>query len=351
MLSKSMEFVLNEAVKIANEKRHEFLTIEVVLQTLLEYDQEIIDILTSLGAQAESIRNQIDEFIEQGEYFSYLSEEEMEELGKKQFATKEIQKMARAQGVIFQPEMTLALQRVIQRAVMHVQNSGKGEVRGIHFLVAVFSEEEAQSPYILEQAGITKSRLIEAIAHGADGPNTQAAQPNMQGPAAVNPPPADPLAAYTVNLLLEAKEGKLDPLIGREKELERIMEILVRRRKNNPLIVGDSGVGKTALANGLALRIAHGEVPEFLDGVAIFRLDMTSLLAGSKFRGDFEERLKSVIEAIKKYNSENRGSILFIDEIHTIVGAGATSGGSLDASNLLKPALGSGEIRCMGSSN
>jgi ATP-dependent Clp protease ATP-binding subunit ClpA len=246
------------------------------------------------------------------------------------------------------PRQTLALQRMLQRTVLHMQASNQNEVGVGDLLAAILEEENSHACFFLQSQGIERVDLLDYISHGQpadEKPEERPAEPGPGERGKPKPQPADPLESFTIDLIARAKAGKIDPLIGREQELERTVLVLCRRRKNNPIFVGEPGVGKTAMAEGLALRIAEGTVPELLRDNELFTLDMGALLAGTKFRGDFEERLKAVITALQKRDK----AILFIDEIHTIVGAGATSGGSLDASNILKPALGSGELRCIGS--
>ena len=247
-------------------------------------------------------------------------------------------------------EMTTAFQRVVQRALMHVQSSGRAEVTGANVLVAIFAERESHAAYFLQEQDMTRLDAIDYISHGvakrpgaAEARHVRGAEEDEEGEAVKQG--SEALQAYCVNLNAKAKAGKIDPLIGRENELERTIQVLCRRQKNNPLFVGDPGVGKTAIAEGLARRIVLGEVPDVLKGAVIFSLDMGTLLAGTRYSGDFEERVKSVLKELESHD----GAILFIDEIHTVIGAGATSGGAMDASNLLKPALQSGTLRCIGS--
>ena len=248
---------------------------------------------------------------------------------------------------------TLGFQRVIQRAIMHVQSTGNGkkEVTGANVLVAIFGEKDSHAVYYLHQQGVTRLDVVNFIAHGirksdppeAAKPGESAAENEEAGEAKSNEK-ASPLEQFTQNLNQMAKDGKIDPLIGREYEVERVIQILCRRRKNNPLLVGEAGVGKTAIAEGLAWRITQSDVPEILADSSVYSLDMGALLAGTKYRGDFEQRLKGVLKSLK----DKPNAILFIDEIHTLIGAGAASGGTLDASNLLKPALSSGQLKCIG---
>lgn len=321
MLSNELEFCLNEAFQSARDRRHEFMTVEHLLLALLDIPS-VIHILKSCDLDLRELRRQLTEFVD--ESTPLVPPEDDRDV---------------------QP--TLGFQRVLQRAVFHVQSSGKKEVTGGNVLVAIFSEKQSQAVYFLGLQDLTRLDIVNFISHGLpqvpgegsveDASHSVAdADGEQQGSA---------LEKYTTNLNLKAIAGKIDPLIGRELEIERTVQILCRRRKNNPLYVGEAGVGKTALAEGLARMITEERVPEVLRDSTIYALDMGTLIAGTKYRGDFEKRLKAVISEI----TEDPGAILFIDEIHTIIGAGATSGGVMDASNLIKPALASGDIRCIGS--
>lgn len=328
MLSKELEQTLNNAFKGARAKRHEFMTVEHLLLALLENDAALL-VLKACGADLSVLRNELVEFVDSTTPLIPEADEERE------------------------TQPTLGFQRVLQRAVFHVQSSGKKEVTGANVLVAIFSEQESQAVYFLKMQSIARLDIVNYITHGiskvgdssgSDSHHEQhdEAGENTEAGAAAN---ADPLESYATNLNAQAEEGRIDPLIGRQFEVERVTQILSRRRKNNPLLVGESGVGKTAIAEGLAKRIVDGEVPEVLEGSVVYSLDMGALLAGTKYRGDFEKRFKALLAELKKRDR----SILFVDEIHTIIGAGAASGGVMDASNLLKPLLSSGEIRCIGS--
>jgi ATP-dependent Clp protease ATP-binding subunit ClpA len=351
MISPQLELILNKAIRKANEHKHEFLTIENVLLAMLE-DAMVVDVLRDCGAKLDELRKDLEAFIADKSNFSLLADEDIEELNQKQFGNEQLREAARENGIRYQPEISMALQRVIQRAAIHIQSSGKKTIQAINLLVALFSEKESHAIYFLNKQGIERVDVVEKIAHGTDRPNTQPEEgresQENDGPFRKEEKFEKALADFTVNLNEEARLGRLDPTIGRADEIQRITQILCRRRKNNPILVGDAGVGKTAIAEGLAQAIVDGKVPGPLAKTTVYSLDMASLLAGTKFRGDFEERLKIVLQAMEKKNSKD-GSILFIDEIHTIIGAGATSGGSMDASNLLKPALSKGQLRCMGS--
>jgi len=320
MLSSELEFCLNEAFQRARDRRHEFMTVEHLLLALLDIPK-VHEILKACNANMTELRRQLAECVD--EQTPLLPEEDDTEV---------------------QP--TLGFQRVLQRAVFHVQSSGKKEVTGSNVLVAIFSEKQSQAVYFLNLQDITRLDVVNYISHGmpqvsGDGSeNTSETVPDAEAEAE-----ASPLELYATNLNEQAIQGKIDPLIGRELEIERTVQILCRRRKNNPLYVGEAGVGKTALAEGLARMITEERVPEVLRDSTIYALDMGTLIAGTKYRGDFEKRLKGVIAEIR----EDPGAILFIDEIHTVIGAGAASGGVMDASNLIKPVLANGEMRCIGS--
>ncbi len=349
MISAQLEILLNKAIRRANQLKHEFLTLENVLLALLT-DDKINTVLKECGGNIEVLEQDLKDFVENSDNFSILTDEDIEELGNEQFDNEEMKKMANQNGIFYQPEISLGLQRVIQRAALHVQSSGKNSILPVHLLVAIFSAKNSHAVYFLQKNGFQRYQLVDRIAHSVDKPVSQ----NSTG----NGSTVDPMASenkdlkiledFTTNLNDLAREGKLDPIIGRSDELERVIQVLCRRRKNNPILVGDAGVGKTAIAEGLAQLIVEKKVPKIIEKLEIYSLDMASLLAGTKFRGDFEERLKSVLKAVEEKN-EKHGCILFIDEIHNIIGAGSTNAGSMDASNLLKPSLSRGKIRCMGS--
>jgi ATP-dependent Clp protease ATP-binding subunit ClpA len=320
MLSTELEYCLNEAYQRARDLRHEFMTVEHLLLALLDIPQ-VHEILKACDTNIPELRRELSEFID--EQTPLLPEDDENDV---------------------QP--TLGFQRVLQRAVFHVQSSGKSEVTGSNVLVAIFSEKQSQAVYLLSLQDITRLDIVNFISHGMPQVPGEAVEEDLDTSLeGENEPDATPLERYTTNLNQMAVEGKIDPLIGREIEIERTVQILCRRRKNNPLYVGDAGVGKTALAEGLARLIVEENVPDILLESTIYALDMGNLIAGTKYRGDFEKRLKGVIKEIQ----EDPGAVLFIDEIHTLIGAGAASGGVMDASNLIKPVLASGEIRCIGS--
>src|SRR5580704_15417197 len=335
MLSRNLEQTLHRALSLASERRHEYATLEHLLLGLAE-DTDSATVLKACGVDLDKLRSDLTEFLD-----------------------KDLAGLATDRPG--DPKPTAGFQRVVQRAAIHVQSSGRDEVTGANVLVALFSERESHAVYFLQMQDMTRLDAVNFISHGiAKAPGRSTQRPvlgsNNQQPNENNPEQEreekpnrrgnqDALTNYCVNLNKKAMAGKIDPLIGRDLEIERTIQILCRRTKNNPLYVGDPGVGKTAIAEGLAKRIVEGDVPEVLAKSTIFALDMGSLLAGTRYRGDFEERLKAVVNEL-----ENQpGAILFIDEIHTVIGAGATSGGAMDASNLLKPALASGTLRCIGS--
>ena len=322
MLNKDLEQTLNEAFIFAREHRHEFMTVEHLLLALLD-NNAAKDALKACGANIESIKQELTDFVK--DTTPLLLDE---------------------QGNERETQPTLGFQRVLQRAVFHVQSSGKEEVTGANVLVAIFSEQESQAVYILKKSDVTRLDVVNYISHGVSKVDDESPAHSESGDETSEQEEAESmLDKYSTNLNQSAKDGKIDPLIGRDSELERSIQILCRRRKNNPLLVGEAGVGKTAIAEGLAYRIVNKEVPEVIAEATVYSLDMGALLAGTKYRGDFEKRLKGILKEL----AECPDAILFIDEIHTIIGAGAASGGVMDASNLLKPKLSSGELRCMGS--
>jgi ATP-dependent Clp protease ATP-binding subunit ClpA len=320
MLSSELEFCLNEAFQNARDRRHEFMTVEHLLLALLDIPK-VHEILKACNSNIAQLRRQLTEFIDEATPLMPLEDE----------------------GDV-QP--TLGFQRVLQRAVFHVQSSGKKEVTGSNVLVAIFSEKQSQAVYFLGLQDITRLDVVNYISHGMPQLRSEGSEEEQEAAEdREGEQDSRALEMYATNLNKRAIEGKIDPLIGRNLEIERTVQILCRRRKNNPLYVGDAGVGKTALAEGLARMIVEEQVPEVLRQSTIYALDMGTLIAGTKYRGDFEKRLKAVIAEIR----EDPGAILFIDEIHTVIGAGAASGGVMDASNLIKPVLANGEIRCIGS--
>ena len=356
MMSKRIEIIINSAVIRANLLHHEYLTLECIFSSILE-DGAVRSILENCGANLKNIEEDLKIFLADQSNFSVLTDEVIDELSKQQFADEELRKLARSSGIYYQPEISMGLQRVIQRAAIHVQSSGKKDIYGINLLVAMFNEQESYVSYLLEKHGINKFDVIEQVAHGIDkatnSDNTNTGTINNIREEFGNERPSEKKSAleeFCTNLNIEVHKNNIDPIVGREEEIERVAQILSRRRKNNPLLVGEAGVGKTAIAEGLAYLIEKGAVPDLLKKSVIFSLDLASLLAGTKFRGDFEQRLKNVLKELVAFNEKGEAeAILFIDEIHTIMGAGSTSGGSMDASNLLKPALSSGKLKCIGS--
>jgi len=320
MLNKELESALNAAFKRARELHHEFMTVEHLLLALLD-NPSASEILVACGADLAELRRDLTNFLD--ETTPLLPPDDERET---------------------QP--TLGFQRVLQRAVFHVQSSGKREVSGANVLVAIFSEQESQAVYFLKKQNISRLEVVNYISHGISKiQDEESSEQQSDEDEAGESPQQNALEQFTTNLNEMARLGKIDPLIGRKAEIERTVQVLCRRRKNNPLFVGEAGVGKTALAEGLAKRIVEGEVPEVLADSVIYSLDLGALLAGTKYRGDFEKRLKAVLAQLRK----EPHAILFIDEIHTIIGAGAASGGAMDASNLVKPVLASGDLKCIGS--
>ena len=322
-LTPSLEQVLEKSLTAASDRGHEYATLEHLLLSLLD-DQDARDVMDACKVDVEALRADLLQYVDD-ELSSLIVDS--------------------SDGRV-QP--TAAFQRVVQRAILHVESSGRDEVTGANVLVSIFSERESHAAYFLQEQDMTRYDAVNYISHGVSK-RPGGERPQVPRGAEQNELPAkagdEALEAYCVNLNQKAKDGKIDPLIGRQKEIERCIEVLCRRSKNNPILVGDPGVGKTAIAEGLAKKIVDGEAPEILDEAVIWSLDMGALLAGTRYRGDFEERLKNVMKELE----EKDKAILFIDEIHTVIGAGATSGGAMDASNLLKPALQSGALRCMGS--
>src|SRR5580692_1432592 len=325
-LSRSLEQALHRAIKLASDRHHEYATLEHLLLSLMD-DADASQVMKACNVDTEALRRAVQKYVDD-----------------------ELVTLVIEDGEEAKP--TTGFQRVVQRAVLHVQNSGRDEVTGANVLVALFTERESHAVYFLHEQNMNRLDAVSYISHGIakrpgmsqpkpvrgnDDDDEEAEKPNKQGTEA--------LEAYCVNLNEKAKSGRVDPLIGRAAEVDRTIQILCRRQKNNPLFVGDPGVGKTAIAEGLARKIVNNEVPEVLRGSVIYALDMGSLIAGTRYRGDFEERLKTVVKELEGV----KGAILFIDEIHTVIGAGATSGGAMDASNLLKPALAAGILRCIGS--
>jgi ATP-dependent Clp protease ATP-binding subunit ClpA len=320
MIAQELEVSLHMAFVEARQKRHEFITVEHLLLALLD-NPSAAEVLRACAADIDELRRELLQFINQ-----------------------HTPTVAGDDEIDTQP--TLGFQRVIQRAILHVQSSGKKEVTGANVLVAIFGEKDSHAVYFLQRQNISRLDVVNFISHGITKTTQPAAKGDEAGEQEAEAADAksSPLENFTQNLNQQALTGKIDPLIGRDKELERVVQTLCRRRKNNPLLVGEAGVGKTAIAEGLARRIVEGRVPEILAKATVYALDMGALLAGTKYRGDFEQRLKGVLKQLV----DNPDAILFIDEIHTLIGAGAASGGTLDASNLLKPALSSGALKCIG---
>lgn len=326
MLNKDLEITLNSAFREARSRRHEFMTVEHLLLALLD-NPSAIDALSSCGTDLQSLKIALSDFIDETTPLIPDLEEERE------------------------TQPTLGFQRVLQRAVFHVQSSGKSEVNGVNVLVAIFSEQESQAVYLLKKCDITRLDIVNYISHGIsrldeeESHHPSEEEQEIENSAEQSADEKSKLENFTTNLNTQAELGLIDPLIGRDSEIERTIQVLCRRKKNNPLLVGEAGVGKTAIAEGLAYRIVNEQVPEVISDATVFSLDMGALLAGTKYRGDFEKRFKALLKQLQQH----KNAILFIDEIHTIIGAGAASGGVMDASNLIKPLLSSGKLRCMGS--
>lgn len=318
MIAQELEVSLHMAFMDARQKRHELITVEHLLLAMID-NPTAADVLKSCGANLDTLRTELTQYIEEHTP-SVAGEDEVD------------------------TQPTLGFQRVIQRAMLHVQSSGKKEVTGANVLVAIFGEKDSHAVFFLHQQGITRLDVVNYISHGVSKISEETPQVTAEQETEVEPPATGALENYTVNLNAQVHAGKIDPLIGRGLELERVVQTLCRRRKNNPLLVGEAGVGKTAIAEGLARRIVDGDIPDVLAEATVFSLDMGALLAGTKYRGDFEQRLKAVMKQLE----ETAGAVLFIDEIHTLIGAGSASGGTLDASNLLKPALSNGSLKCIG---
>ncbi len=346
MLSLRLEIIINSAMKKANELKHEFITLEGLLLAMLS-DEQVKEVIEKCGGIVDDIRGELEKFLKDEDQFAVLSDEEIIELNKEHFVDEELRKLAKQGGILYRPDLSVAIQRVIQRAALHVQSSGKDDIKGINLLVAIFGETKSFPVYVLQKNGIDRLHVLEVISHDLDKPLTQDDEDELDSKDSKRKKSA--LDKFTTNLNELAKNNQIDPLIGREIEVNRMIQILSRRRKNNPMLVGDAGVGKTAIAEGFARKIEEKRVPTELLGTTIYQLDLASMLAGAKYRGDFEARLKGVVKEIKKLNDQSRPCILFVDELHTLMGAGATGSGSLDASNLLKPALASGKLRVIGS--
>ena len=319
MIAQELEVSLHMAFVESRQKRHEFITVEHLLLAMLD-NPTAAEVLRACSVDIEDLRRLLTEHVA----------ENTPTVG----GTSEVD-----------TQPTLGFQRVIQRAILHVQSSGKKEVTGANVLVAIFGEKDSHAVYFLHQKGVTRLDVVNYISHGISKvPQGSTAKTESEGDSDQELGSGGALESYAVNLNSLALAGKIDPLIGREQELERLIQTLCRRRKNNPLLVGEAGVGKTAIAEGLARRIIEHEVPDVLAHHQVYALDMGALLAGTKYRGDFEQRLKAVLKQLL----DNSNAILFIDEIHTLIGAGAASGGTLDASNLLKPILNTGQLKCIG---
>ena len=320
MLSQELQTALDAAFMVARRQHHEMLTVEHLLMSLLD-NPAVVEVLESVNADIPRLERELKSYID-----------------------THVPVVPAGEDHEVQP--TLGFQRVLQRAVYHVQSSGKKEVTAVNVLIAIFSEQESHAVYLLGEQDVTRLDVVNFVSHGVSKSESDSPEvgPTTEKTSEEGESSKSPLEQYATNLNRKAAEGDVDPLIGRDHEIERVIQTLCRRRKNNPLLVGEAGVGKTAIAEGLARMIVDGEVPDVLSHSVIYALDLGALIAGTKYRGDFEKRLKGVLAELGKQD----GAVLFIDEIHTIIGAGAASGGVMDASNLLKPKLASGELRCMG---
>ncbi len=324
MLNKDLELTLNAAFREARSRRHEFMTVEHLLLALID-NPSASEALDACGVDMDTLKRELSEFIDETTPVIPDLEEDRE------------------------TQPTLGFQRVLQRAVFHVQSSGRSEVTGVNVLVAIFSEQESQAVYLLKKADVSRLDIVNFISHGIskiEDDHEQEDHEEMQDDSGeMQQEEKTKLENFTSNLNIQAESGRIDPLVGRDEEVERTVQVLCRRKKNNPLLVGEAGVGKTAIAEGLAYRIVNNQVPDVIADAVVYSLDMGALLAGTKYRGDFEKRFKALLKELQS----KPHAILFIDEIHTIIGAGAASGGVMDASNLIKPLLSSGQLRCMGS--
>jgi ATP-dependent Clp protease ATP-binding subunit ClpA len=346
MIGRRSEEVLNRAVRYAFDRRHEYFTLEHVLLSLLE-ESDILEIIQECGGSYTVLKKQLEEYLDKEVPAHGKGAEEPEQ-----------REQAEEDSIVEHPVATLSIQRLIQRALFHVQSAGKDEILPEDLFVALFQAKDSYALHLLKKQGVERLDVVEYVSHGArkgtdltrpEEQTTEEGAGARQGGRGRSRSEQDPLKNFTTNLNELARKGKIDPIVGRDLELDRMIQTLCRRRKNNPLLVGEAGVGKTALAEGLALRIVGEEVPSLLEQAVVYSLDLGSLLAGAKFRGDFEQRLKRVLDAIQREQDKGKKPILFIDEIHTIIGAGAVTGGAMDAANMLKPVLARGEIQTIGS--
>ena len=347
--SERFEAMMSSAIRDANEMRYEHLTIETVLHAMVASDPAIQEVFRLCGAEPGEVWNELDAYVKDPSNFVVLDDRQAEDLGRRHFADDATRKAAAESGIRFQPQFSLALQRSLQRAHLQAaQGGGRRDIESIHLLLSVFQERGSFGVHVLRKHGIDRRRIMEAVERAAEklGPSPSA-EPDEDDDAREDAR-GETLEAFTHNLVERAKEGRIDPLVGRGAETARIMQVLCRRRKNNPLLVGDPGVGKTAIVEGLALKIARGEAPAPLADADILSLDMASLVAGTKYRGDFEQRMTSLLAGLERRHEEGRTTLVFIDEIHVVMGAGA-AGGALDAAGLLRTSLLSGRIKCIGS--
>jgi ATP-dependent Clp protease ATP-binding subunit ClpA len=343
MIGKRAEEVLNRAVRFAFERRQEYFTLEHVLLSLLE-ETDILDMVRACGGKDDEMRRSLEDYLDREVPKRAQAEDDDPDTDEDEDSESQANRAAEQH-----PVATLSIQRLIQRALFQVQSSGKDEIQPKDLFVALFQAKDSYALHLLTQQGVERLEVIKIISHGSEESASEEKQERPPAQGSGEKSVSDALENYTLHLNREAKKGKIDPLVGRAPELERMIQTLGRRRKNNPLLVGEAGVGKTAIVEGLADRIVQGAVPEFLKSAEVYSLDMGSLLAGAKFRGDFEQRLKKVLKALQAKRESGSYPILFVDEIHTLVGAGAVSGSVLDAANLLKPYLSRGDLQCIGS--
>ncbi|MBL6991072.1 MAG: ATP-dependent Clp protease ATP-binding subunit ClpA [Bacteriovoracaceae bacterium] len=352
MMNELVDGIITDTIKKVCELRHEFLTLETLLWALLA-DEEVGAVLNECGADTEKIKKQLDEFLATADSFSVLTPEQMDSNRQSQMQNEDIKRAILDKGVYYWPELSISFQRVLQKAAIHIQSSQKANMRGIHLLVSMYGEEESFAVYLLEKEGVTRFDIVSYIAHGSDAASNYEEEELYEegdiGDETNKEAKSSPLDDFAINLCTLVQKEHIDPIIGRETEINRIIQILCRRRKNNPILVGDAGVGKTAIAEGLAWLIEKKKVPEVISKTIIYSLDLGSLMAGTRYRGDFEKRVKALLGELERQIERGEKVILFIDEIHSIMGAGSTGGGSLDAANLLKPSLERGYIKFIGS--
>ena len=350
MENSELDKIISDAFKKTNTLKHEYIGLEIVFWVLLQ-NSGIVNLIEDLGGDSSFLLEELNNFLNDDGNFSVLTDEVIKKLSLEQFESKEIQDIANSNGIFYHPELTLNVHQLIQSAAIQVQSAGKKEINATHLLMALFQFEESFVVSLLDSQEIERFDIVQLIAHGQDSPETDKTsfESDMERESEEGAATNKSLLEFCVNLNDQVNEGKIEKIIGRKEEIKRITQILCRKTKNNPLLVGEAGVGKTALAEGLAWSIEHKETPEVLWGSAVFSLDMATIVAGTKYRGEFEKRLKGILKELKQISDTGQKVILYIDELHSVMGAGAVSGGSLDASNILKPVLSGGDIRCLGS--